>query len=288
MGATRPWEGGAGPSGLRGGRDLNRRARGARSYIYSIRKTRNVKPNQSTTESVRDFRPIDPASYPRCKCELASAPWAAQAARRLAAGAAGAVPGWKVKSAAVRLATVTFLMVMVSALSRVMMTLAPDWTMWLCTAAKLAKVAVEKSMVSWAGAGGDEAGDDVLAEALVEDEAVGADAAVEAVDLPASLTRTRLPSRLAIRGTDLVQAHPRRLDAEDPGDGRAQERGDHQDMQQGPGPDIGEEDRERGRRSSPRRSWRRRRRSPRPCRGWRSGRPRRPADRSAHWGRDWS
>ena len=54
------------------------------------------------------------------------------------------------KSAAVRLATVTFFRVMVSALSRVMITLAPDWTMWLCTAAKLAKTAVEKSMVSWA------------------------------------------------------------------------------------------------------------------------------------------
>jgi hypothetical protein len=42
--------------------------------------------------------------------------------------------------------------------------------------------------------------------------------------------------------TNLVQAHPRRLDAEDPGDGRAQERGDDQDMQQRPGSDVGQED----------------------------------------------
>jgi hypothetical protein len=43
-------------------------------------------------------------------------------------------------------------------------------------------------------------------------------------------------------GSDPVEADPRRLDAEDPGDGSAEKRRDDEDMEQGAGPDIGEKE----------------------------------------------
>ena len=50
------------------------------------------------------------------------------------------------------------------------------------------------------------------------------------------------PTPEVVVGSDPVEADPRRLDAEDPGDGGAEKRRDDEDMEQSAGPDIGEKE----------------------------------------------